>query len=133
MEHGQPVIVPDLTSVDLRETVAGMYSAPVASAPLAGHPARGSRHTVYRYPPGTEAAPHRYPCGHAVLVLSGRLRINDVELGVGGYAYFPGGEVVAHASVREPCLFLTVVDGPDAPQPVTASAASRAGGTAAAD
>ena len=77
------------------------------------HPGTGAVHHVVRYPANLDALPHRHASAHTITVLEGRLLVNDREIGPGGYAHSPAGQVIRHTSAGgEPCLFLTIFDRP---------------------
>lgn len=111
MDESGPVYVEDLGAVALRPQAGPIYPTSVDIAPLLS--ATGAAHFLVRYPGGTEALPHRHTQSQTIIVLEGRLRVNDRELGPGAYCHLPARQVMIHTSAdQESCLFLTIFDGP---------------------
>lgn len=62
---------------------------------------------------GLKALPHRHTAAHTIIVLEGRLAVNDKVVGAGAYCHFPAGETMFHAPTSdESCLFVIVFHGP---------------------
>lgn len=56
---------------------------------------------------------HRHTAAHTIVVLEGRLAVNNEAIGPGAYCHFPAGATMHHApSGDEPCLFVTIFLGP---------------------
>ena len=56
---------------------------------------------------------HRRTAAHTIIVLEGRLAVNDEVIGPGAYCHFPAGEAMLHAPAEsDHCLFVTIFDGP---------------------
>jgi quercetin dioxygenase-like cupin family protein len=56
---------------------------------------------------------HRHTAAQTVVVLEGRLQVNDSEIGPGAYCHFPPGQAMQHGPAGgEPCLFVTHFHGP---------------------
>jgi quercetin dioxygenase-like cupin family protein len=72
-----------------------------------------AEHYLIRYPGDLTARVHRHTAAQTIVVLDGRLVVNGAVLGPGSYCHFPGGEPMHHAPADgEPCLFVTMFDGP---------------------
>jgi hypothetical protein len=65
------------------------------------------------------ARAHRHTAAHTIVVLEGRMQVNDRVVGPGAYCHFPGGETMHHApAAGDSCLFVILFDGPFDVQPV---------------
>ena len=79
----------------------------------------GAEHYLIRYPAGLVARPHRHTAGHTIVVLDGRLEINDQVIGPGAYCHVPGGETMRHGPADDAsCLFVIMFDGPFDVEPI---------------
>jgi quercetin dioxygenase-like cupin family protein len=112
MEFGRSFVVDDLRSAELRPGHAVVYDREIEVRTLYEDPASGIEHMLIRYPAGMTTRPHRHSAGHAIVVLEGRMRVNDAVIGPGGYCHFPAGEVMVHEPADGgPCLFVVLFDG----------------------
>jgi len=119
MEHGEAIVQDHLGSVDMETSRQVVYDREIELRLLHEDPSSGAEHYVVRYPAGLRARPHRHTAAQTVVVLEGRLRVNDVVIGPGAYCHFPGGETMFHAPAGdEGCLFLTIFHGPFDVEPV---------------
>jgi quercetin dioxygenase-like cupin family protein len=113
MEFGAAIIVDDLSSVDLAPSQPVIYDREIGLRLLHRDPRTGSEHYLIRYPAGLRARRHRHSAAHTIVVLDGRLEVNDQVIGPGAYAHFPAGEAMRHAPAGEgSCLFVVIFDGP---------------------
>jgi quercetin dioxygenase-like cupin family protein len=116
MDSTEPVpavIVGKLDTLDLGRSSPVVYDRPIDLRLLYQDPASGAEHYVVRYPAGLVAQWHRHTAAQTIVVLEGRLEANGEVIGPGAYCHFPGGEPMHHAPAGdEPCLFITIFDGP---------------------
>jgi quercetin dioxygenase-like cupin family protein len=56
-------------------------------------PDSGAEHYLIRYPAGLNACLHRHTAAHTIVVLKGRLAVNEV-IGPGASCHFPAGETL---------------------------------------
>jgi quercetin dioxygenase-like cupin family protein len=113
MEYGETILFPNLEQVDMRPTSQPVYDREIELGDLFIDPRTGAEHYVVRYPPGLRALPHRHTAAHTIVVLEGRLKVNDRVLGPGAYCHLPGGQPMLHGPAdQDPCLFLIMFDGP---------------------
>lgn len=97
MEYGRATIEDDVLSAEMGTSRQPVYDRDFELKLLHQDPRSGAEHYVVRYPPGLRALPHRHSAAHTIVVLKGRLAVNDTVVGPGGYCYFPAGEVMFHA------------------------------------
>jgi len=89
-----------------------IYDQDIGLRLLYEDPDSGEEHCLGRYPPKLEARAHRHTAAHTILVLDGRLRINDQVIGPGAYCHVPAGEAMRHTSAGDgPCLFVIIFHG----------------------
>lgn len=113
MDHGQAIIVGDLGSAELGPSHPVIYDKPIGLRLLHQDPKSGAEHYLVRYPAALTAKRHRHTAAQTVVVLEGRLAANGTVLGPGSYCHFPAGESMDHAPADDqPCLFVTMFDGP---------------------
>ncbi len=113
MASGSAVIIEGLSSLALEASQPEIYDRSVGLRLLYQDPESGAEHYLVRYPAGLRARSHRHTAAHTIVVLEGRLLANGHVLGAGGYCHFPAGETMHHAPFGDdPCLFVTVFDGP---------------------
>jgi quercetin dioxygenase-like cupin family protein len=111
--YGEAVIVDDVTAVAMANSRPPIYDRDVELRLLYRDPHTGAEHYVVRYPAGLQASRHRHSVAHTVVVLEGRLRVNDQVIGPGGYCHFPAHQVMSHAPADgEGCTFVTIFHGP---------------------
>jgi hypothetical protein len=110
---GGAVIHERLADLPRHPDDATVYPRPVALARVHQDEATGAVHHVIRYPAGLGALAHTHRSAHTIPVLERRLVANGEVIGRGGYAHFPAGRVMRHTTTtEEPCLFVTMFDGP---------------------
>jgi quercetin dioxygenase-like cupin family protein len=113
MEYGRAVIVDSLESVELRRSSSVIYDRDIAVRLLYEDPDSGAGHYLIRYPAGLKAQLHRHTAAHTIVVIEGRLEVNDQVVGPGAYCHFPAGEQMRHAPAdNDSCLFVIIFDGP---------------------
>ncbi|MGH2725107.1 MAG: cupin domain-containing protein [Actinomycetota bacterium] len=113
MEYGRAIIVDQLRSIELDRSQLAIYDREIGLRLLYRDPDSGAEHYLIRYPAGLKARLHRHTAAHTIVVLEGRLRVNDEVIGPGAYCHFPPGEAMRHAPADDdPCLFVTVFHGP---------------------
>lgn len=113
MAYGTAIIVDELRSIDLEPSRPVIYDRDIGLRLLYRDPSSGAEHYLVRYPAGLQTRPHRHTAAHTIVVLEGRLTVNDRVIGPGAYCHLPAGEAMRHAPADEaPCLFVTVFHGP---------------------
>ena len=119
MEFGEAIIVDRLDQVKMERSRPVIYDRDIELRLLYRDPESGAEHYVIRYPPGLSARLHRHTAAHTIIVLDGRLAVNDDVIGPGGYCHFPPGEAMLHAPEGDgACLFVTIFHGPFDVEPV---------------
>lgn len=119
MAYGQAVIVDALGAVELEPSRPVIYDRDIGLRLLYRDPVSGAEHYLIRYPAGLVARPHRHTAAHTIVVLEGRLEVNDEVVGPGAYCHFTAGETMRHAPAGDgSCLFVTVFHGPFDVEPV---------------
>lgn len=110
---GDAVVVDLVTSVDMTKSRPVIYDRDIELRLLYEDPVSGAEHYVVRYPVGLRVSRHRHSVAHTVVVLEGRLAVNDEVIGPAGYCHFPADQVMLHVPVGdEPCTFVTIFHGP---------------------
>jgi quercetin dioxygenase-like cupin family protein len=113
MGYGRAIVVDGLASVELEEDTSVIYDRPIRMRVLYEDPDSGVEHYLIRYPAGLTTQLHRHTAAHTIVVVEGRLEVNDRVIGPGAYCHFPAGEVMRHAPADgESCLFVILFDGP---------------------
>lgn len=113
MEYGQAIILDHLDSVEMDRSQPVIYDREIGVRLLYEDPSSGAEHYLIRYPAGLNARPHRHTAAHTIVVLEGRLAVNDEVIGPGAYCHFPAGENMFHAPAGDAdCLFVTIFHGP---------------------
>jgi quercetin dioxygenase-like cupin family protein len=113
MDYGRAVVVEKLDSVELRASHPVIYDREIELRLLYEDPVSGAEHYLIRYPSGLKTRLHHHTAAHTIVVLEGRLMVNDRVVGPGSYVHFPAGEAMRHAPAGpEGCLFVTIFDGP---------------------
>jgi quercetin dioxygenase-like cupin family protein len=119
MELGEAVIVDRLGSLEMEPSRPVIYDREIELRLLYEDPQSGAEHYLIRYPPGLRARPHRHSAAHTIVVLEGRLAVNNEVIGPGSYCHFPAGEAMFHApGSDDPCLFVTIFYGPHDVEPL---------------
>lgn len=120
MGYGRAIIVDDLRSIDLgRSSQPAVYDREIGLRLLYQDPDSGSEHYLIRYPPSLKARSHRHTAAHTIVVLEGRLEVNEEVVGPGAYCHFPPGETMRHAPAgNHSCLFVIMFHGPFDVEPV---------------
>jgi quercetin dioxygenase-like cupin family protein len=119
MEFGRAVIVEDLSAVELGATRSAIYDREIGLHALYEDPVSGVEHYLIRYPRGLKTRLHRHTAAHTIVMLEGRLQVNDQVIGPGSYCHFPAGEAMRHAPEGDDsCLFVIIFDGPVDAQPI---------------
>jgi quercetin dioxygenase-like cupin family protein len=119
MEYGRAIIVDSLGSVELGLSQSVIYDREIGLRLLYQDPDTGAEHYVIRYPAGLKTRFHRHTAAHTIVVLEGRLEVNDQVIGPGAYCHFPPGEAMRHAPADDSsCLFVIVFHGPVDVRPV---------------
>jgi quercetin dioxygenase-like cupin family protein len=113
VKYGDATIFDDVTSVKMRRSEQPVYDREFELQLLYQDPLSGGEHYVVRYPSGLKAVPHRHSSAHTIIVLEGRMAVNETVVGPGAYCHFPAGEAMFHAPEGdEGCLFLLIFHGP---------------------
>ena len=113
MDNSAPTIVDRLSSVETPPSDLVVYDRTIGVRLLHQDPASGAEHYLIRYPARLKARWHRHSAAHTIVLLEGRLAVNDQEIGPGSYCHFPAGQPMFHAPAGDgPCLFVIIFDGP---------------------
>jgi quercetin dioxygenase-like cupin family protein len=124
VEYGQAIDVDDLKSVELGRAQPIIYDREIGLRLVYEDPGSGAEHYLIRYPAGLKNRLHRHTAAHTIVVLEGRLAVNDQIVGPGAYCHFPAGEAMRHAPAdNDSCLFVIIFDGPVDMHPVSPSTA----------
>jgi quercetin dioxygenase-like cupin family protein len=119
MEFGRAIIVDGLGSVELDPSQPVIYDREIGLRLLYQDPDSGAEHFLVRYPAGLKARLHRHTAAHTIVVLEGRLEVNDQVIGPGAYCHFPPGVAMRHAPAEDDsCLFVTMFHGTFDVQPI---------------
>jgi quercetin dioxygenase-like cupin family protein len=112
-EYGGAVIFNDLRSTQLQPSQLVIYDREIDLRLLYQDPHSGAEHYLIRYPAGLTARLHRHTAAHTIVVLEGRLEVNNEVIGPGAYCHFPPREAMRHAPADNgSCLFVTIFHGP---------------------
>jgi hypothetical protein len=119
MRYGRAIVVDDLPAADLGRSRPVIYDRDIGLRLLFRDPASGEEHYLIRYPAGLGARSHRHTAAHTIVVLEGRLQVNDRVVGPGAYCHFPAGEAMYHGPADGgSCLFVILFHGPFDVEPV---------------
>jgi quercetin dioxygenase-like cupin family protein len=117
--YGDAIIVDELSSAETDGSQLVIYDREIGVRLLYQDPGSGAEHYLIRYPAGLKVRLHRHTPAQTVVVLEGRLAVNDEIIGPGAYCHFPPGEAMFHAPADdEPCLFISMFDGPADVEPL---------------
>jgi quercetin dioxygenase-like cupin family protein len=113
MEHGRAIVFDNLRSVELGRSQSVIYDREVGLRLLYEDPDSRAKHYLIRYPAGLKVRLHQHTAAHTIVVLEGRLEVNDQVIGPGAYCHFPPGEPMRHAPADgDSCLFVIIFNGP---------------------
>jgi len=119
MQYGRAVIVDRLGSLGLGQSQSVIYDRQIGLRLLFEDPESGAEHYLIRYPAGLTTRLHRHTAAHTIVVLEGRLEVNDQVVGPGAYCHFPPGQAMRHAPADDgSCLFVIMFDGPVDVEPI---------------
>jgi len=119
MEYGDAIVVDQLASTELRGSQLEIYDREIGVRLLHRDPDSEAEHYLIRYPAGLVARVHRHASAQTIVVLEGRLSVNDEVIGPGAYCHFPAGQPMYHAPADgEPCLFVSIFHGPLDVEPI---------------
>jgi len=120
MEYGRAIIVDSLRSVELGQAQPVIYDREIGLRLLYQDPDSGAEHYLIRYPAGLKARLHRHTAAHTIVILEGRLAVNNQVIGPGAYCHFPPGETMRHAPAKDgSCLFAPCSMGRSTCSPLT--------------
>jgi quercetin dioxygenase-like cupin family protein len=97
MEHGKAIIVDGLRSLEAVPKKLVIYDREIGVNLLYQDPNSRTEQYLIRYPARANAQVHRRTAAQTIVVLEGRLVINDEVVGPGSYCHFPPGEPMYHA------------------------------------
>ena len=119
-EYGDAIIVDSLGSAETHRSQLVIYDREIGVRLLRRDPDSGAEHYLIRYPAALKVRVHRHTAAQTVVVLEGRLAVNDdVVIGPGAYCHFPPGAWMLHAPADdEACLFVSMFDGPADVEPL---------------
>lgn len=118
-QFGSAIVIDDLPSLSLAPGRPAIYDRDIGIRLLHIDAGTGAEHYLIRYPAGLGVRAHRHTAAHTVLVLEGRLEVNDQVIGPGGYCHFPAGQVMRHApAAGGDCLFVLLFSGPFDVEPI---------------
>ncbi|MGH2630386.1 MAG: cupin domain-containing protein [Actinomycetota bacterium] len=119
MELGEAIVVDALTTAGTRPSHLEIYDREIGVRLLYQDPTSGAEHYLIRYPAGLKTRAHRHTASQTIVVLEGRLAVNDEVIGPGAYCHFRPGETMLHAPADdESCLFVSIFDGPVDAEPL---------------
>jgi quercetin dioxygenase-like cupin family protein len=119
MEYGRAIIFDQLRSIELDRSQLVIYDREIGLRLLYRDPDSEAEHYLIRYPAGLKSRLHRHTAAHTIVLLEGRLEVNDEVIGPGAYCHFPPGEAMRHAPAGDdPCVFVTVFHGPFDVEPI---------------
>jgi len=113
MDYGRAIIIDSLGSVELGPSQSVIYDREIGLRLLYEDPDSGAEHYLIRYPAGLKSQLHRHTAAHTIVVIEGRLEVNNQVIGPGAYCHFPPGEAMRHGPAEDDsCLFVIVFHGP---------------------
>ncbi|HVH54095.1 MAG TPA: cupin domain-containing protein [Actinomycetota bacterium] len=119
MEYGEAIIVDHLSSAETDQSQLVIYDREIGVRLLYQDPESGAEHYLIRYPAGLKARVHRHTAAQTIVVLEGRLVVNDQVIGPGAFCHFPPGETMFHAPADDKqCLFISIFHGPADVEPL---------------
>src|SRR5262249_61267131 len=118
IDNERSVINDVLWSTELDRSRSFIYDREIGLRLLYEDPDSGAEHYLIRYPAGLRTRLHRHTAAHTIVVLEGRLEVNDQVVGPGAYCHFPAGEAMRHAPAEgDSCLFVIIFSRPGDPRP----------------
>ena len=119
MGYGRAIVVDKLSSVELGRSQPIIYDREIGLRLLFQDPDSGEEHYLIRYPAGLKARLHRHTVAQTIVVLEGRLEVNNQIIGPGAYCHFPPGEAMWHAPAEDDsCLFVSMFHGVSDVEPI---------------
>ena len=119
MNQRQAVIIDGLGSLEAGPAQPVIYDRTIGMRLLYQDPTSGAEHYLIRYPAGLNAKRHRHTAPQTIIVLQGRLAVDNQVIGAGGYCHFPPGQPMCHAPADgKPCVFVTIFHGPSDVEPL---------------
>jgi quercetin dioxygenase-like cupin family protein len=119
MEYGEAIIVDHLSSAETDQSQLVIYDREIGVRLLYQDPESGAEHYLIRYPAGLKARVHRHTAPQTIVVLEGRLVVNDQVIGPCAFCHFPPGETMFHAPTDDKqCLFISIFHGPADVEPL---------------
>jgi quercetin dioxygenase-like cupin family protein len=116
---GEAIVVDGLSSMEARTARPVIYDRDIGMELLYEDADTGEEHYLIRYPADLKARLHRHTAAQTIVVLEGRLAVNDRVIGPGAYCHFPPGEAMHHAPAEGgSCLFVTMFHGPSDVEPL---------------
>jgi quercetin dioxygenase-like cupin family protein len=113
MEYGDAIVVDALGSAEMRPSQLAIYDREIGVRLLYRDADSEAEHYLIRYPAGLKAQAHRHAAAQTIVVLEGRLQVNDDVIGPGAYCHFPAGQPMYHAPADgKACLFVSMFHGP---------------------
>jgi quercetin dioxygenase-like cupin family protein len=107
-----PLILRDLGRIPLSERTMDAYDRPIGLTLLHEDAESHVELYVVEYVPGTVARWHRHSVAHTIMVLEGRLRVNDDVIGPGDLCRYPAGAAMRHEpAAGTGCRFLMIFEG----------------------
>lgn len=117
---GELVAYQEIAALETESRQLSVYDAPIGLRLLFEDPDSGEEHYLVRYPPRLGGQWHRHTAPHTIVVLEGRLDVNDRQIGPGGYCHFPAGKPMRHLPAGDgPCVFLNLFHGPFDVEPMS--------------
>ena len=119
MNQRQAVIIDGLGSLEAGPAQPVIYDRTIGMRLLYEDPTSGAEHYLIRYPAGLKAKRHRHTAAQTIVVLQGRLAVDDRVIGPGGYCHFPPDQPMFHAPAdNQSCVFVSIFDRPSDVEPL---------------